>query len=86
MKQCGSIELDFFVGAQALACCMDRVPGARARGRAAIFSGSSTAAAVRTTGFSAVLHFPAIAVSFGLFIGGVCTGICIVLVWIFARV
>ena len=32
LKQCGSIELDFFVGAQALACCMDRVPGARARG------------------------------------------------------
>lgn len=46
---------------------MDRVPGARARGRAAIFSVSSTAA-VRTTGFSAVLHFPAIAVSGELWI------------------
>jgi hypothetical protein len=59
-------------------------PG-RARGRAAIVSGSSTATC-QTTGFSAVLHFRAIAVSFGLFFGGVFTGVCITLVWIFAGV
>ena len=36
--------------------------------------------------FSVVLHFPAIAVSFGVFLSGIIIGICIVLIWIFAGV
>ena len=36
--------------------------------------------------FKVVLHFPAIAVSFGVFLSGIIIGICIVLIWIFAGV
>ena len=61
------------------------MPGVRARGRAAIgLRGPSSAA--RSSDFSVVLHFPAIAVSFGVFLSGIIIGICIVLIWIFAGV
>ena len=60
------------------------MPGARARGRAAIAGLHGPSSAARSSGFSVVLHFPAIAVSFGVFFSGIITGICIVLIWIFA--
>ena len=61
------------------------MPGVRARGRAAIeLRGPSSAA--RSSGSTVVLHFPAIAVSFGVFLSGIFVGICIVLIWIFAGV
>ena len=61
------------------------MPGVRARGRAAIeLRGPSSAA--RSSGSTVVLHFPAIAVSFGVFLSGLFVGICIVLIWIFAGV
>ena len=61
------------------------MPGVRARGRAAIgLRGPSSAA--RSSDFPVVLHFPAIAVSFGVFFSGIFVGICIVLIWIFAGV
>ena len=62
------------------------MPGARARGRAAIAGQRGPSSAARSSGFSVVLHFPSIAVSFGIFLSGVGTGICIVLFWIFAGV
>ena len=61
------------------------MPGVRARGRAAIeLRGPSSAA--RSSASTVVLHFPAIAVSFGVFLSGIFVGICIALIWVFAGV